>query len=122
MQQKEIINSLKIHLSNRQIKRFDTTYKKMKRGDVCMKLNQHLKNCNRELTLQLSSLINDNYIDLDNLKQLGLYETVRVDCLPYCRPSTEFESKVVSNFRIKEKVIDNMLYAINLIDYSTNSI
>lgn len=122
MKQKEILASLKIHLSQKQIKKWSTTHSSIGKGNTCMRLNHHLKKCNKELVLQLNQLINDNYIDLEVIKDLGLYETVRTECLPYCRPAIEFESKVVSNFKIKEKVIDNMLYAINLIDYSTNSI
>lgn len=74
-----------------------------------------------ELIEQLDSLINHDYIELDRLKDLGLYETVRLNSVPYKISCSTFEIQIIKYYSLKEKVIDNMLFAINLIDYHTNN-
>lgn len=120
MQQSEIVTLLRIHLSNKQIDKFTTTRSRLKKGYYCYVFNRYLHRAKNELILQLGYLINDDYIDLEALRDLGLYETIRMNSIQYYPSIHDFSKIVKGKYSVKEKVIDNMLYAIILIDYSIN--
>lgn len=117
MQQLEIKKALRIHLSDKQIRNYSTSNNRLKKGSYCPKFNAYLKRANECLIHQLAELINENYIELDKIKELGLFDTIRIDCLDYRISYPVFESRVIINYKTKEQVINNMLYAINLIDF-----
>lgn len=121
LQQIEVIRELKIHLSSKQIKKYRSTYSRIQNGIYCWYFHHYLSKARIELIEQLDSLINHDYIELDRLKDLGLYETARLNSVPYKISCSTFEIQIRKYYSLKEKVIDNMLFAINLIDYHTNN-
>jgi hypothetical protein len=119
MQQKQIISALKLHISSRQIPKFETSRVRMKYNNYCPHIRNYFLKCSGELITQLDSLINENDIELSKLRELGLYEAVRNNAINYSPSAIIFELQLLRNFKVKEKVIDNMLLAANMIDYST---
>ena len=118
MKQLEIINKLKIHIPivvNNHI----TIRKRITRGEYCYNAeNIFKKGCNC-LIENLNSLVNENYIDLNTLKEYGFNGCVKQEMYPK-HTCHAFQNNIMNKFSVKEKVIDNMLYAILLIDYSLN--
>ena len=120
MKQRELITELLIVLPFKRMNKYQTSYYRLLNNIHCPKIGVYLKECRFKLIEQLDMIINDNSIDLCVLREYGLLATVKGGVNPSDSAST-FERYVMNNYEIKMKVINNILFAINLIDYHTNN-
>jgi hypothetical protein len=114
----EIIKELRVNLPDKYIKSCQSSRRKLKLNGFSYHVDNHLKKSNNVLISQLDMLINDNDIEMCLIKDLGFNRTINKGCLNYKMSCAVFENYIFRNKAIKDKVIDNMLYAILLIDYS----
>lgn len=118
MNQAETINTLGIHLPNYIFDKRIYRYR-VGKGIYCYKVESYLKNSVCLLSNQLSDLINENDIDLAVIRQNGLLSTIKKG-MSLKQESERLQTRIIKHFSVKEKVIDNMLFAIITIDYSLN--
>ena len=120
MQQIELIKTLKLKFSNTRLKNYRQSFYRSNNGIYCYRLQNHFINCRNVLISELDSLINENDIDLANLKHYGLLRCIKTE--KYIEFNMYFlENYLESNFKLKTETIDKMLDAINLIDECINS-
>jgi len=120
MKQKELIKTLSIVLPHHKMNRYGTSRYRLINDIYCPKIGMYLKDCRTNLIEQLDFLINDNYIDLCLLREYGLLTPIKGGINPSDSAVT-FEMYVMRNYEAKIKVINNILYAINLIDFHINN-
>jgi hypothetical protein len=118
MKQVDVIKILGIHIpfnTKNQI----TVRKRLESKRYCFYAEMLLIKGRNDLVKNLNSLIADNYIECEELRESGCLPCLKQGLHPN-RSYDDFQTIMQRRFSVKEKVIDNMLYAINLIDYSVN--
>jgi len=119
MKQAEVISILKIHLPNDIFNKRVYRYR-LQNGIYCYKSEKYLRDASVLLCGQLSELINENDIDLMEIRKHGLLSTVKNGICPK-QSAENFQFRILRRHSEKLMVIDNMLYAILLIDLCINS-
>jgi len=120
MKQRELISTLIIVLPFKRMNKYQTSYYRLSNNIHCPKIGVYLKECRVKLIEQLDMIINDNSIDLCVLRDYGLLATIKGGINTSDSAET-FERFVMNNYNIKMKVINNILFAINLIDHHINN-